>query len=46
LAPNRDVWTRPFLINIPPNYNVAPTQTAIVIRADAEKKEREVTVMK
>lgn len=38
--------TSPVLVNVQPNYNVAPTQTAMVVRADPDKKERETALMK
>jgi putative SOS response-associated peptidase YedK len=37
--------TTPLKANVPPNYNVAPTQTAMVVFAHPEKKERELAVM-
>jgi putative SOS response-associated peptidase YedK len=36
----------PFKPNVKPNYNVAPTQTVMVVKADPEKKQREVELMK
>lgn len=36
----------PFETNVPPNYNVAPTDPAMVVRANLEKKRREAEMMK
>lgn len=38
--------TIPLLANVGPNYNVAPTQTAMVVVANEEKHERAVELMK
>lgn len=38
--------TRPFMANVPPNYNVAPTQTAMVVRAATEDLDREIALPK
>ena len=37
--------TLPFMPNVAPNYNVAPTLSVMVVRLDAEKKERELDLM-
>ena len=37
--------TRPFMPNLSPNHNVAPTQSVIVIRADTDKNECELEFM-
>ena len=36
----------PFEHNVPPNYNVAPTDPAMVVRANLDKKRREAELMK
>jgi putative SOS response-associated peptidase YedK len=38
--------TRPFMPNVAPSYNVAPTHNAMVVVADADKKEREPALLK
>jgi putative SOS response-associated peptidase YedK len=35
----------PLKANVPPNYNVAPTQTSMVVCAHPEKMERELAIM-
>ena len=35
----------PFEKNVAPNYNVAPTDPAIVVRTDREKKQRAAELM-
>ena len=37
--------TSPVIMNVPPNYNVAPTQTAMVVSVEPEKG-RQIEIMK
>lgn len=38
--------TKQFTANVPPNYNVAPTQTAMIIRGATEESDREIALYK